>query len=132
MTNSFKWLSSILRWVAEKARLFIGNFSSEHQSNTTETLIFQPVVISLKAYATVVIPALNEAKRISEVVAFALSDPATAEVIVVDDKWNTSVSETEWRYFCEFGCGTTWCQFQIVELSDSGHLAAQTLDSQNF
>ncbi len=85
MTNSFKWLSSILRWVAEKARLFIGNFSSEHQSNTTETLIFQPVAISLKAYATVVIPALNEAKRISEVVAFALSDPATAEVIVVDD-----------------------------------------------
>lgn len=85
MTNSFKWLSSILRWVAEKVRLFIGNFSSEHQSNTTETLIFQPVAISLKAYATVVIPALNEAKRISEVVAFALSDPATAEVIVVDD-----------------------------------------------
>jgi glycosyltransferase involved in cell wall biosynthesis len=91
MTNSFKWLSSILRWAAEKARLFIGNFSSEHQSNTTETLIFQPVAISLKAYATVVIPALNEAKRISEVVAFALSDPATAEVIVVDD---SSIDDT--------------------------------------
>ncbi|MDX8127338.1 HAD-IB family phosphatase [Methylomonas sp. OY6] len=37
------------------------------------------------ACATVVIPALNEAKRIREVVAYALADPATAEVIVVDD-----------------------------------------------
>lgn len=34
---------------------------------------------------SVVIPALNEAARIAEVVAYALSDPATAEVIVVDD-----------------------------------------------
>ncbi|MFZ9408071.1 MAG: glycosyltransferase [Burkholderiaceae bacterium] len=37
------------------------------------------------AYATVVIPALNEEKRIAQVVAYALSDPATAEVIVIDD-----------------------------------------------
>lgn len=35
--------------------------------------------------ATVIIPALNEAARIASVVAHALSDPATAEVIVVDD-----------------------------------------------
>jgi phosphoserine phosphatase len=35
--------------------------------------------------ATVIIPALNEAARIGSVVAHALSDPATAEVIVVDD-----------------------------------------------
>ena len=34
---------------------------------------------------SVVIPALNEAKRIAEVVQYALSDPATGEVIVVDD-----------------------------------------------
>ncbi|MBH9553668.1 glycosyltransferase [Inhella gelatinilytica] len=34
---------------------------------------------------SVVIPALNEAARIAEVVAYALADPATAEVIVVDD-----------------------------------------------
>jgi len=43
------------------------------------------------AYATVVIPALNEAKRIASVVAYALSDPATAEVVVVDD---SSIDET--------------------------------------
>jgi len=30
------------------------------------------------AYVTVVIPALNEARRIASVVAYALSDPATA------------------------------------------------------
>ena len=35
--------------------------------------------------ASVIIPALNEAKRIAEVVQYALSDPATGEVIVVDD-----------------------------------------------
>lgn len=40
---------------------------------------------NLERVATVVIPALNEAKRIAEVVAYALSDPATAEVVVIDD-----------------------------------------------
>ncbi|WP_207906591.1 HAD-IB family phosphatase [Methylomonas methanica] len=39
----------------------------------------------MKACASVVIPALNEAKRIQEVVAYALADPATDEVIVIDD-----------------------------------------------
>jgi len=34
---------------------------------------------------SVVIPALNEAARIAEVVAYVLADPATAEVVVVDD-----------------------------------------------
>jgi glucosyl-3-phosphoglycerate synthase len=42
-------------------------------------------------YATVVIPALNEAKQIASVVAYALSDPATAEVIVIDD---SSIDDT--------------------------------------
>jgi glucosyl-3-phosphoglycerate synthase len=41
--------------------------------------------------ATVVIPALNEARHIADVVAYAFSDPATAEVIVVDD---SSTDET--------------------------------------
>lgn len=34
---------------------------------------------------TVVIPALNEARRIAQVVAYARADPATLEVLVVDD-----------------------------------------------
>lgn len=40
---------------------------------------------------SVVIPALNEAKRIASVVGYALEDPATAEVIVVDD---SSIDDT--------------------------------------
>jgi glucosyl-3-phosphoglycerate synthase len=42
-------------------------------------------------YVTVVIPALNEAKQIASVVAYAFSDPATAEVIVIDD---SSIDDT--------------------------------------
>ena len=41
--------------------------------------------------ASVVIPALNEARRIGDVVRYALSDPACAEVIVVDD---SSIDDT--------------------------------------
>jgi glucosyl-3-phosphoglycerate synthase len=40
---------------------------------------------------SVVIPALNEAARIGDVVRYALSDPATAEVIVIDD---SSIDDT--------------------------------------
>ncbi len=45
----------------------------------------------LLACATVVIPALNEANRIASVVRHALADPATAEVIVIDD---SSIDDT--------------------------------------
>lgn len=51
----------------------------------------RPPPPSLVACATVVIPALNEAARIADVVRHALSDPATAEVIVVDD---SSIDDT--------------------------------------
>ncbi len=44
-----------------------------------------PAALPLAACVSVVIPALNEASRIASVVAYALADPATAEVIVVDD-----------------------------------------------
>ena len=44
-----------------------------------------PPELPLAACVSVVIPALNEASRIASVVAYALADPATAEVIVVDD-----------------------------------------------
>lgn len=47
--------------------------------------------MSLVACATVVIPALNEAARIADVVRHALGDPATAEVIVIDD---SSIDDT--------------------------------------
>lgn len=55
----------------------------------------QPPVMALPspllACATVVIPALNEAARVASVVHHALADPATAEVIVIDD---SSIDDT--------------------------------------
>ena len=80
-----KWLSNVLGWLVVKARQVMGTLPIKNKPTRVKTLDIQPFAIGLKAYATVVIPALNEAKRISEVVAYALSDPATAEVIVVDD-----------------------------------------------
>ncbi len=44
-----------------------------------------PPQLPMHRYASVCIPALNEEKRIADVVAYAWSDPATAEVIVIDD-----------------------------------------------
>lgn len=41
--------------------------------------------LPMHRYASVCIPALNEEKRIADVVAYAWADPATAEVIVIDD-----------------------------------------------
>ena len=49
------------------------------------------VAVPARAFASVVIPALNESARIAEVVRYALSDPATGEVIVIDD---SSIDET--------------------------------------
>lgn len=49
------------------------------------------VPVLLERCVSVVIPALNEAARIAEVVRYALSDAATAEVIVVDD---SSIDDT--------------------------------------
>jgi len=54
---------------------------------TTVAALPSPLV----ACATVVIPALNEAARIADVVRHALADPATADVIVVDD---SSIDDT--------------------------------------
>jgi glucosyl-3-phosphoglycerate synthase len=50
-----------------------------------------PAALPLARYATVIIPALNEARRIAGVVQHALADPATAEVLVIDD---SSIDDT--------------------------------------
>ena len=85
MANPPHWFSSVLRWLIAKAQQLMGTAPAAQNPATTKTIGIQPAAIDSKAYATVVIPALNEAKRIAEVVAYALADPATAEVIVVDD-----------------------------------------------
>lgn len=60
---------------------------------TDSVIMTQPLQLpsTLVACVTVVIPALNEAARIAEVVGHALADPVTAEVIVVDD---SSIDDT--------------------------------------
>lgn len=70
MRNPFGWLSALVRRALARPPVAL----STPQPPLPRT-----------AYATVVIPALNEAKRIGEVVAYALADPATCVVIVVDD-----------------------------------------------
>ncbi|MBL8511180.1 MAG: glycosyltransferase [Betaproteobacteria bacterium] len=85
MANSPSWLSSLFHWFSSKARRWMGTAFKEQPPTTVTTPNIQPIALDAKAYATVVIPALNEEKRIAEVVAYALSDPATAEVIVIDD-----------------------------------------------
>lgn len=56
--------------------------------------IGRPSQTASVAYASVIIPALNEERRIADVVSYAFSDPATAEVIVIDD---SSIDETAQR-----------------------------------
>jgi glucosyl-3-phosphoglycerate synthase len=65
----------------------------QNESQKRSRALIEPTV-SIKdslLKATVVIPALNEARHIAEVVTYAYSDPATAEVIVIDD---SSTDET--------------------------------------
>lgn len=78
--------SRLLRWlVAKVQQLFNPDPTSDQLRPAIAIAVPAPLALSSKAYATVVIPALNEAKRIAQVVAYALADPATAEVIVIDD-----------------------------------------------
>ncbi len=54
----------------------------------------RPAEMPTGAYASVIIPVLNEERRIADVVRYAFSDPATAEVIIIDD---SSIDETVTR-----------------------------------
>ena len=90
-----------MRWIADRLRtlwrqLLRGRRPAEPGPITpTPGALAEspPVVLQLpmSRYATVVIPALNEARRIADVVAYALADPATAEVVVIDD---SSIDDT--------------------------------------
>lgn len=93
MKKSTLMLSSFLQWLFAKVQQLVTKKSLPPQTPVAPAFKFQALAITTKAYATVVIPALNEAKRISEVVAYALADPATAEVIVIDDSSIDSTAE---------------------------------------
>ncbi len=86
-------LSGFFQWLFAKVQQLVMTKSLASQTPAAPASQSQSLAITTKAYATVVIPALNEAKRISEVVAYALADPATAEVIVIDDSSIDSTAE---------------------------------------
>lgn len=67
------------------------DFFKRFSRKQSPEIISDEPVIELAGPVTVVIPALNEAERIAEVVRYALSDAMTGEVIVIDD---SSIDET--------------------------------------
>lgn len=75
-------------------RRFVGRLRSARADSQASQSPRQSLASPGKPVAvrvSVVIPALNEAARIADVVHYALSDPATAEVIVIDD---SSIDDT--------------------------------------
>lgn len=81
---------SLARWFARRLRIEPPAISELPQTPAPSPAA--PIAaLPLAASVSVVIPALNESKRIASVVAFALSDPATAEVVVIDD---SSIDDT--------------------------------------
>ena len=77
--------------VTRLLRRWIDAISKVLRSTTYRKSSRAKTALPLASYVTVVIPALNEAKRIADVVIFALRDPATAQVIVIDD---SSIDDT--------------------------------------
>lgn len=83
-------LKKLRQWLRTQWQRWSGRLSGSDQPRTKpSTLVASQTLAQLPApllpCVTVAIPALNEEKRIAQVVAYALSDSATAEVIVVDD-----------------------------------------------
>jgi phosphoserine phosphatase len=77
------WRTSLQRWLPRTAGPRV-----ELPSHPALPATQPPAPV---ACASVVIPALNESARIADVVAYARADPATAEVIVIDD---SSIDDT--------------------------------------
>jgi glucosyl-3-phosphoglycerate synthase len=78
-----RWVS---RWLARRPRGTVPALPA-----ATAPTPAPVAALPLAACVSVVIPALNESRRIASVVAFALADPATAEVVVIDD---SSIDDT--------------------------------------
>ncbi len=74
------------RLLLKKFNFFVKKLTTTFvQRKARLAIAFNRTVIAKTGYATVVIPALNEAKHIADIVRYALQDSATSEVIVVDD-----------------------------------------------
>jgi glucosyl-3-phosphoglycerate synthase len=84
------WLQNLRQWLRTQWQRWIERLADTPQPPPAPTKLVAPQTFAqlpapLLPCVTVAIPALNEEKRIAQVVAYALSDSATAEVIVVDD-----------------------------------------------
>lgn len=78
------WWNRFFSWFQ---KTFNRRRSSPHHTAAVKDSVPQPLTLEapLTPCVTVIIPALNEEACIGDVVRFAFSDSATAEVIVVDD-----------------------------------------------
>lgn len=88
-------LQDLLRWLSGTWRRLLRMRLPPPPAIETPAIAGEPraqiEVAPPRACVSVIIPALNEAARIADVVRYALSDPATGEVIVVDD---SSIDDT--------------------------------------
>lgn len=85
MASLIQWLRSLIRkWLGKPA-------TASNPVPVPPALTAAPAALQLQACVSVVIPALNEARRIADVVRYALDDPATADVLVIDD---SSIDDT--------------------------------------
>lgn len=85
----------MLRGLVARLRAWWGSHraASESPPSSAAASAVEPAAVApdLRGCTSVIIPALNEAARIAEVVQHALADEATGEVIVVDD---SSIDDT--------------------------------------
>ena len=98
MTDGLRSFAAVLRGLIAPYRARPRKRSGDERPEVEPVLSTMPLIISVPSRppvscVSVVIPALNEAKRIAEVVRHALADPATAEVIVIDDSSTDATAE---------------------------------------
>src|SRR3990167_1389742 len=91
MKSLDQWLSDFLGRLRAGVQRFVERARAPRRVHPASTASVPPLPPVATVRASVLIPALNEAKRIADVVAYALADPATAEVIVIDD---SSIDDT--------------------------------------
>ncbi|MBL8326555.1 MAG: glycosyltransferase [Rubrivivax sp.] len=83
------WLQRLATWWQRLIGRWPGAAAPSSKPPTLPRLPAPP--LALRRCVSVVVPALNEAARIADVVRHALADPATAEVVVIDD---SSIDDT--------------------------------------
>lgn len=85
MKPAMHWLPDAWQWLVDKVRQLTAS-TIESPRRLSQPISSPPLrALPVIAYAAAVIPALDKAKRIADVVAYALADPETAQDIVIDD-----------------------------------------------